>query len=354
MQNITYLDSTWDRELRRRVNEAFKDLPSKKGNAELYIKAGILLTLYALLYATPFFFMVPVWLMIIGAMLGGIVMAGIGMNIMHDANHGSFSSKPWRNKLFGFSMYLVGGDTPNWKMQHNVIHHSYTNVHDHDDDLDSNGILRFSPHQEWKKHHRFQKWYAYVLYSLMTLLWATSKDFTQAYRYHKEGRKGFENIKQKLFLITLAKVGYYAVWLVVPLLFWDVSSGVTVLAFLVMHLTCGFVLGIVFQPAHVSSLTMFETEAVFPNRTEHQIRTSCNYAMKSKFWTWLTGGLNFQIEHHLFPDISHVHYPRIAPIVQKYCKDYGLPYNNLGSFWQAQVNHFEFLEELGEEPKMAA
>lgn len=354
MQNITYRDPTWDRELRRRVNEALKYLPSKKGNVELYTKAGILLTLYAALYATPFFFMVPIWLMVIGAVLGGVVMASIGMGIMHDANHGSFSSKPWVNKLFGFSMNLVGGDISNWKMQHNVIHHSYTNVHNHDDDLDSNGILRFSPHQEWKKYHRYQKWYAYFLYSIMTLLWATTKDFTQAYRYHKEGRKGFENIRKKLFFITLAKVGYYIVWLGIPLLFWDVSNGVVVLAFFVMHLTAGLVLGIVFQPAHVSSLTVFKDEPVFQNRTEQQIVTSCNYAMKSKIVTWLTGGLNFQIEHHLFPDVSHVHYPKIAPIVKQYCKDFALPYNNLGSFWQAQVNHFEFLGKLGEDPKVAA
>lgn len=354
MKNITYIDPAGDRELRRRVNEALRHLPSKKGNAELYTKAGILLTLYAALYATPFFFSVPTWLMVIGAVLGGVVMAGIGVDIMHDANHGSFSTKPRINKLFGYSMYLVGGDVDNWIMQHNVIHHSYTNVHDHDDDLDSNGALRFSPLQQWKKHHRYQKWYAYFLYAIMTLLWATTKDFTQAYRYHKEGRKGFKNIRQKLFFIALAKISYYVVWLVVPLLFWDVSNAVTLLSFLVMHLSAGLTLGIVFQPAHVSSLTVFKDEPVFQSRTEWQIVTSCNYAMKSKFVTWLTGGLNYQIEHHLFPDISHVHYPKIAPIVQKYCKDYGLRYNNLGSFWQAQVNHFEFLEELGKEPKIAA
>ncbi len=363
-QHITHGNRGIDSELRRGVNIV---VSSKKGNAELYLKAAIFLTLYVALYATPFFFSVPTWLMIAGAVLGGFDMAGIGMNIMHDAAHGSFSSKGWVNKLFASSMYLVGGDIPNWEIQHNMIHHTHTNVHGRDDDLESNGLFRFSPHQPWKKHHRFQQYYAYFFYSLMTLLWATTKDFAQASRYHKEwkegkegkeGREGFENIRQKLFLITLAKLGYYVMWLGIPLLFWDVSDGVVVVSFLVMHLTAGLVLGIVFQPAHVSSLTLFvdkpaleDKPVVLQSRAEHQIRTSCNYAMNNKFITWYTGGLNYQIEHHLFPYISHVHYPKLAPIVKQCCIEYGLPYNNLGSFRDAQVDHFKQLEMLGKKPE---
>lgn len=345
MKTITYTDRSSDGELRKKVAVVLQG--KQTGDWRLYTKAGILLVSYLTLYAIPFFLVLPGWLILISSVISGILMAAIGIGIMHDANHGSFSRKKWINTLFGSSMYLVGGYLPNWKMQHNVIHHTYTNVHDHDDDLDTGGILRFSPRQPWKPHHKYQVFIAPFLYAIMTIFWITSKDFVQVARYKKEGKKDFQNRTKRFVSVSISKVAYLIFWLVIPLMFWKSSWSVAVGAFFMMHFTAGLLLALIFQPAHVSSLTVFEKEPVFRSRTEQQIRTSCNFATKSPFVTWISGGLNYQIEHHLFPNISHVHYPKIAPIVQAYCKEKGLPYNNLGSFWSAVRNHFNFLKYLG-------
>jgi len=349
MKTIQFQDTTIDRKLRDLVFNQLPNLQSgTKGGLQLFCKTLILLSIYGTLFTLPFIFSFPGWaLFVVYTLVAGTTMASIGMGVMHDASHGAYSKNRKVNATMSTTMYLVGGYLPNWKMQHNVIHHSYTNVNGHDDDLDSNGILRFSPKQEWRPHHRFQYLYAPFLYALMTVLWITTKDFTQVVRYHKEGKKGFENLSKHLVLVFLSKVFYYTFWLVLPLLFWKASNTVVALSFVGMQFVAGFVLGIVFQPAHVTAVAEFSESLSFNSRTEHQVATSCNYAMNSRFLTCLTGGLNYQIEHHLFPNISHVHYRHIAPIVQKFCQEKNIPYNNLGSFWDAVVAHFKFLKNLG-------
>lgn len=349
MKKITYLES--DRELEKRVQNLLQG--ESKGNWALYTKTIVLLVSILTVYSLPFLFSLPLWLLCLLAVVGGIHMAAVGMGIMHDANHGSFSKKQWINSLFSSSLYLVGGYVPNWRMQHNVIHHGYTNITHSDDDLDTHDLIRFSPLQPLKKMHRHQAWYAPFLYSIMTLYWCTLKDFTQAYRYYKEGREKFKNIRFHLFMVTISKIAYHLFWVAVPLLFWKTSWVGTLLFFFCMHLSAGLFLALVFQPAHVSSLTEFPEDMEFKSRQEHQIRTSCNYAVGNKFVTWITGGLNYQIEHHLFPNISHVHYPKIAPIVKKYCEEKNLPYNNVGGFAKAVIEHFGYLSKLGNTQRLS-
>ncbi len=318
------------------------------GNINLYIKAFILIGVYFSLYTALFLFSVPLWILVCMGILAGIAKSGIGMGVMHDANHRSFSQKEWVNLLFGSSIYFVGGYGPNWNEQHNLDHHSFTNSTEHDSDLDTRGLFRFSPHQPLRKGHKYQAWYAPFFYSIMTLFWCTWKDFGQAYRYYKKNRRNFKKIKNHLLAISLSKIGYFVFWIVIPGLFWKVSFWYVLVFFLCMHLTAGLFLSLVFQPAHVSSLTHFPKTIEF-NREEHQIRTTCNFAVGNRFVTWLTGGLNYQIEHHIFPYISHVHYPKISKIVQRYCKEKNIPYNNIGGFGKAIVEHFKYLHKLGNE-----
>lgn len=343
---IQFLDSGLDKELTREVKQILGG--EIKGDIRLYRKTVILLGSYLLYYLIPFFVPVPPWLLIFTySILAGLTMASIGMSVMHDANHESYSHSQKVNRRLGLVLYGIGGYLYNWMMQHNFIHHTYTNS-EHDDDLGFGKLFRFSPNQDWKPHHRFQHLYALFLYPLMTILWITTKDFAQVARYKKEGRSGFENLPKHLFFVSVSKILYYGFWLVLPLIFWKAESRAIVLSFVGMHLVAGFTLAIVFQPAHVNSVTVFPSELKFRNKTEHQIMTSCNFAMKSKFITWFIGGLNFQTEHHLFPYISHVHYRKIAPVVQKYCKEKGLVYKNLGSLLSAIRDHFKFMKKLGD------
>lgn len=335
--------------LQQRVRDFMKSV-SPKGYRELYIKSSIILILTVFVYTTPFLFSLPAWLLSCMAILMGILMSAIGMAIMHDANHGSFSKKQWVNSLFGFSIHLVGGYVPNWKMQHNQDHHSFTNSVDYDSDLETHGLFRFSKLQSWRKIHQFQAFYAPFLYGIMTLHWCTSKDFLQAYRYYKEGREKFKNISFHLVMIICSKIAYFTLWIVLPVIFWKVSWYEVLLFFFVMHFTAGLFLSLVFQPAHVSSLTEFPKPIHFKDRTEHQILTTCNFGTGNKFLTWITGGLNYQIEHHIFPYISHVHYPKIARLVEVYCFEKKLPYNKMSSFGKAIVEHFKYLHVLGKKP----
>lgn len=343
---IQFSDSGLDSELRKEVMKFLGE--ETRGGVEIYKTTAILFVFFLSWYLIPFFVTVPPWLLIFAyALLEGLTTASIGMAVMHDANHGSYSKNQKVNQQVGrATLRLLGADPDDWNMQHNFIHHTYTNS-EHDDDLGFGNLFRFSPNQEWKPHHRFQHLYAPILYPLMTILWITTKDFDQVRRYNKEGRTGFENLPERLKKLRISKALYYGFWLILPLLFWQAGFWVVVLSFIGKHLVSGFTLAIIFQPAHVSSVAVFPSELKFRNRTEYQIMTSCNFAMKSKFITRFSGGLNFQIEHHLFPYISHVHYPDIAPIVQRCCKRNGITYNDLGSFGDAIKDHFRHLRELG-------
>jgi len=368
--------SRFEKELREEVRQLMKSKKpqeevtqpkkSKKvtrdGGSGMIWKAVLLVSVYLTLNMLPYFISFPLLVIIILSFFIGLAKDVIGTGVMHDGNHGSASSNPKINYILGATLWLAGGYIENWKMQHNMIHHTNTNVHEHDDDIDGHGLLRFHPHQEWKPIHRFQVFFAPFLYGLMTFLWVTTKDFSQAFTYNKRYNSGEEmykpyrdeKMKQHLMRIILIKILYWTAFFVLPLLFWKCPWWYVVVYFLTMHFTAGLFLGLVFQPAHVSKKTIFEVDfdTRSSSRLEHQIRTSCNYATKNRFLTWLVGGLNFQIEHHLFPNISHVHYRKIAPIVKRKCEQYGIPYNEYPSFWTAIVDHFKFLWQLGTKPSL--
>ena len=174
--------------LRQRVDAYFKtNKISKQGNANMVIKT---ITMFSI-YLVPYFIILfggiqSGWLLLALCIVMGFGMAGIGLSIMHDANHGSYSKHPTVNKFLSYTICLVGGLPINWQVQHNVLHHTYTNVHDHDGDLDGPSFLRFSPHSPRKKVHKFQFLYAWFFYGLLTVAWSTSKDFIQLARYKKQ------------------------------------------------------------------------------------------------------------------------------------------------------------------------
>lgn len=343
------------KELRQKTNSYFKEHNiSKFGNANLIFKSLFMISLYIL----PFMFMFTGlfqsvgWYLLSWAIMG-LGMAGIGMVLMHDANHGAFSKRAWVNKLLSKSMYFIGGYPANWRHQHNTLHHGFTNIQGHDEDIDPVGIVRISPHKPLHKIHRFQHVYAWFLYGLMTISWASYRDFKQLFRYSKDDQ--FKLKKKSIALLftdlTLAKILYFGVFLVIPLIFLPISWNWIVLGFLIMHFICGFVLAIIFQTAHVMTNTAFplpnEEGDIETNWTIHQLMTTTNYAPKSRLFSWFIGGLNYQVEHHLFPQISHVHYHRLAKLVKSTADKYQVPYHVEGNFVSALMNHYRMLKVLG-------
>lgn len=256
----------------------------------------------------------------------------------------------------GGSIYFLAGNVFNWKIQHNVLHHTYTNIHGHDEDLEAGRILRFSKHAAWHPHHRFQHIYSVFLYGLLTINWAIFADFQQMKRYTKRKLSYLNSKKPSLQWVGLflTKIMYFSIWIVVPIFVIEAPWWTVIIGFVVMHYTAGLILSLVFQLAHViedaempeadHSGTMKNTWAI------HQLLTTVNFSTKNKIVNWFTGGLNHQIEHHIFPHISHIHYTKIGEIVKRTAREFNLPYNEYKTTRSALYSHFKFLKQLGVQP----
>jgi len=343
--------------LNQRVNHYFKEnqIP-KTGNWKLYVKTVVMFSLLIAPYVMVLTLSINLWVKLLLCIVMGIGMAGVGMNVMHDGNHGSFSKYPWINKFMGSSIYILAGNVFNWKVQHNILHHTYTNIHGHDEDLEAGRVLRFSKHSQWFPHHKFQHYYSVFLYGLLTLNWALFTDFQQMKRYTKR-KLYYLNSKRPSLQWTglyISKILYFSIWIVLPILLIDAPWWTVIIGFVVMHYTAGIILSLIFQLAHVvedaemheahKSGTMKNTWAI------HQLKTTVNFATKNKIMNWFTGGLNHQIEHHIFPHISHVHYTKIGAIVRKTAKEFNLPYNEYKTTRSALFSHFKFLKQMGVQP----
>ncbi len=345
--------------LNKRVNAYFKENKIKKtGDWRLHLKTAIMFAIFF----TPYFLILtlglPNWANLLLTAVMGIGMAGVGMNVMHDGNHGSYSNKKWINKLMGSSIYILAGNVYNWQVQHNVLHHTYTNIQGHDEDLDAGRILRFSKHTKWEKYHKFQHYYSIFLYGLLTFNWAITTDFLQMYRYTKRKLSygKFPNPIANWSKLVISKLIYVTVWIVLPVLFLDIAWWKILIGFFVMHYVAGLILSVVFQLAHVID----EAETPLPDNEGnikntwaiHQLFTTVNFGNKSKIVNWFTGGLNHQVEHHIFPNISHVHYTKIGEIVKQTAKEFNLPYNEYKTTRKAIISHFKHLKELGKKPAL--
>ncbi|MGB1113729.1 MAG: fatty acid desaturase family protein [Flavobacteriaceae bacterium] len=343
--------------LNQRVNQYFKENKVEKtGNWKLYLKTVVMFSLLIAPYIIVLTLAISLWYKLALCVLMGIGMAGVGMNVMHDGNHGSFSKYPWINKIMGGSIYFLAGNVFNWKIQHNVLHHTYTNIHGHDEDLEAGRILRFSKHAAWHPHHRFQHIYSVFLYGLLTINWAIFADFQQMKRYTKRKLSYLNSKKPGLQWIGLflTKIMYFSIWIVVPIFVIEAPWWTVIIGFVVMHYTAGLILSLVFQLAHViedaempkadHSGTMKNTWAI------HQLLTTVNFSTKNKIVNWFTGGLNHQIEHHIFPHISHIHYTKIGEIVKRTAREFNLPYNEYKTTRSALYSHFKFLKQLGVQP----
>jgi linoleoyl-CoA desaturase len=344
--------------LKGRVDEYFTENKlSKYANGALITKTVILLLVYlgpfaALLFFTPSFGVsLLLWFVI------SLGLAGLGMSVMHDANHGAYASNKVVNYMMAHVLNLLGASTVNWKLQHNILHHTYTNVVHMDQDINDKLILRLSPHTTVKPVHRFQWMYSLLFYGLSILYWIVAKDFVQYIKFRKNGVNTAPVTEYRVLLgkIILIKVVYFFVMLVLPTLlgipFIQVLTG-----FLLMHFVAGIILTVTFQLAHAVEGTTHplpDANGIIENDWAiHQLNTTVNFSRHNKWLSWYIGGLNFQIEHHLFPRISHVHYPVLSGIVKSTAEEFNIPYLENKTFGQALRSHIEFLKRLGRLPNL--
>ncbi len=338
-------------ELKHRINSYFEKAgKAPTGNLRLFMKAAVLLTAFIIVYIHLVFFTPPAfWAVMESVLLGGIFSA-IGFNIMHDGAHGSFSRHKWVNRLASFSLNVLGGSSFMWNMKHNVIHHAYTNIDGIDDDIDAKPFLRLCETQKAYKIHRYQHLYFWATYSLLYLYWVFVSDYKK-YFLRKVGPIPLKKM-------TIAdKISFWSFKLLHGILFvalpiFMVGFEPWLVGFLVSGLFAGLVLSLVFQLAHTVEHASFPMPDEKSGKIEeewaiHQLKTTSNFATKSKLVSWLVGGLNFQVEHHLFPKISHIHYPAISKIVKQTCLEYGVVYLEHRRVYHAVVSHISFLQQMG-------
>ncbi|MFT5822361.1 MAG: linoleoyl-CoA desaturase [Crocinitomix sp.] len=341
------------RELTKRVRLHFKEKKiSTFGDSKMVVKAILMVGLYVSALVVIFTVPMSAWLALVLMIVMGIGEAGIGMGVMHDAAHGSFSKRKWLNTLATNSMFLLGSSVINWKIQHNVLHHTYPNVHEWDKDIDSKGLRLCTHSEQTQKVFRYQHLFGPLLYGLMTIVRFVS-DFSHLKMYKDMGALEGQKVdyRKTVLAIALHKVIYLSVFFVLPFIFTPFLWWQVLIGFLVMHITASIIMGTVFQLAHlvenVREPLPNEAGEIHTQYAVHQLETTCDFGKRSGLFSWYVGGLNFQVEHHLFPHICHVHYPELAVIVEQTAKDYNQPYNSYNTTFAAFQSHLRTLKRLG-------
>ncbi|WP_336516068.1 acyl-CoA desaturase [Pollutibacter soli] len=339
--------------LKASVDQYFEDNKIRKtGNWKLYLKSLILLPLATGLYFLLLFVPMHWALAVTLCAILGVAMASIGFNVMHDACHGSFSTRSWVNETFGLTNNFLGGNAFLWKLKHNIVHHTYTNIDGIDDDINNMPFMRECSTQPWKPMHKYQSYYMFILYGF-TSVFMFFMDYVK-YFSRKVYTTPINKMDRKEHIIFwIGKLFFIAVYIVVPILM--VGWLKWFIGFVIVQFSLGLTLALVFQLAHVVEHAEFDAAGIEPKKIEnewaiHQVKTTANFASRNKIVTWMVGGLNYQIEHHLFPRISHIHYPAISKIVQETCEKFDLRYNYFPTTRSAIASHFRFMKEMGQRP----
>jgi linoleoyl-CoA desaturase len=337
--------------VRSRVEQYFRDTGRRPRDCwQMYLKTALIFSWFVASYVLLVFVVGTWWLVVPLAISLGLAMAAVGFNIQHDGNHGAYSDRPWLNKLMALSLDLLGGSSYVWSRKHNVIHHSYTNVTGHDDDIDLGLFGRLSPHQRRLPFHRLQHWYLWALYGLLPLKWQLIDDFRSVLTGRISGHRLARPKGWDLVTFLAGKAVFFTLAFVLPLLLHPVWA--VLLVYVAASFVQGVVLSVVFQLAHCVEEADFPLPRPETGRMEaawavHQVETTVDFARRSRLVSWFVGGLNFQIEHHLFPRICHIHYPAIAPLVEETCRAFGLRYAAHETLLAALTSHCRWLRRMG-------
>jgi linoleoyl-CoA desaturase len=330
---------------------------SRRGNAALLVKAVVLGLGYFGSYAFILSGLPSLFGMWALCLVMGFSMAGLGFTVCHDALHGAWSESPRVNRLLGYVFDAIGANGYMWRITHNRLHHFYTNVRGYDDDVEVSPLIRLSPHSPLWRIHRYQHIYAFAAYALSTVFWVFAKDYSYFLRRQLGPYRDMKHPAPAWAFMIASKLAYYGLMIVLPLMVLDVAWWQFVIGFLTVHLTAGLILGVVFQLAHVVEPTLHPAQALAsPSPAawmDTQLRCTNDFARDNRFLDWFLGGLNFQIEHHLFPRISHVHYRKISPIVEAAAARHGIPFNSSPTLLAAIRSHYRMLRRLGSTEPLA-
>jgi linoleoyl-CoA desaturase len=344
-------DNSFQLELRRRVDEYFRRTGRRQRDCpQMYLKTAIILASFVGLYVFLVFMAANWWQALPLAILLGLSMAAIGFNIEHDGAHHAYSNYAWLNRLMAITLDLIGASSSLWHWKHVVVHHTYTNLTGHDADVDLGSLARMTPHQQRFRFHRWQHLYMWPLYGLNVIKWHLYDDFRDVILGQHGSQRMPRPKRWELVSFIGGKALFVALAFAIPLLFH--RTWIVFLFYGVAAIVAGAVVTVVFQLAHCVDEAEFPLPQKDSGSVEnawaiHQVETTVDFARRSRVQSWLLGGLNFQIEHHLFPRICHVNYPAISKLVEETCREFGVKYREHISFRAGLASHFRWLRRMG-------
>lgn len=341
--------------LRGRVDHLFGSTQRRRRDCvEMYVKTAAIITWFLVSYFALVFLASTWWQAMLLTISLGASMACIGFNIQHDGSHAAYSHRKWINNLAAMTLDWIGGSSYFWQKTHNSIHHTFTNITGHDGDIDLGILGRLSPHQQWHKFHRLQHIYIWALYGVVTVKWRFFDDIRTLIK-QKAGRFPVKRPHGwQLFVFFGGKLVFLSCAFLIPILVGHMWYSVLLL-FFVASFVEGQLLSVVFQLAHCVEEADFPLPQSGTNKIEnawavHQVETTVNFACQNHTISWITGNLNHQIEHHLFPRICHVNYPAISEVVKETCRDFGITYSAHDTFGTALTSHYRWLKRMGKSP----
>jgi linoleoyl-CoA desaturase len=345
------VDRGFQAEVRRRVEDYFRRTGKReRDQVSMYLKTATIFLWLVGSWATLVFAVESWWQAIPVAMSLALAMAAMGFSIQHDGGHNAYSRRRWVNKLAAMSLDLMGASSYLWRWKHTIIHHTYTNISGVDTDIEIGAVVRVAPQQRRRWFHRWQHLYLFPLYAVTAPRWHLWGDFKEA----ATGRMGPHPIPRPkgwdLAIFLGGKLLSFGWLLIVPLLFHP--TWLVICYYLIVTGMTGVAMSIVFQLAHCVGEADFPVPDPATSRLDeswavHQAETTVDFARNNWPLSWWVGGLNFQIEHHLFPRVCHVHYPAIAPIVEQTCRDFGVPYRTHRTFFAGLGSHYRWLKTMG-------
>lgn len=317
------------------------------GNTEMFTKFFLWIVAWMGTWYLIIVFKETFWLAVMVGVAHMFTHVMIAFNIAHDANHNAMFKSKKKNIIVGYIIELLGCSRKMWVLSHNQEHHTFVNIHKHDNNIDGYNLLRLCPHDKWAPHFKFQWLYAPFIYGLATVNYATFRDIKLLFRYTKS-----HDLSVRFYLeFIVFKIIYYSYLFIIPILVFHVDYKIIITYFLIGHFFNGLFLTIIFVTGHLVEDTTYpsvEENAINTNWAVHVISSTCDYSTKTNFMQWLIGGINLHVAHHLFPKICHVHYKHISPIIRKIAIDHGYQYKEITTFKSAVISHFKLLRELGQ------
>jgi linoleoyl-CoA desaturase len=323
---------------------------SRQGSPSLWLKTAVLGVWLAGSYWLLVFVVGPPWRGGRASPPLACAMAAVGFNVMHDGGHRAYASSITVNRAMAFSLDLLGGSSYFWRYKHGIAHHNYPNISGSDDDVYIGFLGRLTPSDRRRGFHRFQHLYIWPLYAFMAIKWQVLDDFVAIVKPGIADTQVPRPSGAEFALFWTGKLLFWGFAIGLPLLFHPWPRVVAL--FLLTGAILGILLSVVFQLAHCLEEATFADppppgQALASDWATHQVESTVDFARGNGLLTWFIGGLNFQIEHHLFPRVCHTHYPALSRIVERVCVKHGVRYMAHPTAGKALRSHFRWLRKLG-------